>query len=225
MALTGLSLPGRAALAIVLVLVFGCGGRVGGPRETLTGYSEALRRGDYGSAYTMMSASFRDQHSKDDFIRMMKENPDEVRETTARLKNTPGTLDVTAEIEYGLGERLRLVREGDRWRIATNPILFYSQATPGEALRSFVRAYRLKRWGIMLRFVPNRYRELMDESKLRRQFDGENREDVADMMRVLEANLDEPITAKGNEARMPYGERYEVKFVREDGLWKILDID
>jgi hypothetical protein len=45
------------------------------------------------------------------------------------------------------------------------------------------------------------------------------------LMNMLEANIDEPIEPKGNEARMSYGERYEVKFVKEDGAWKIKDLD
>ena len=52
-----------------------------------------------------------------------------------------------------------------------------------------------------------------------------NREQMEVLMNMLEANIDEPIEPKGNEARMSYGERYEVKFVKEDGAWKIKDLD
>ena len=45
------------------------------------------------------------------------------------------------------------------------------------------------------------------------------------MMNMIAANVDEPIADKGNEARMRYGERYEIKFVREDSVWKIEDLD
>jgi hypothetical protein len=77
----------------------------------------------------------------------------------------------------------------------------------------------------MLRFVPNKYREKMDVPKMREQFAGAHQQEVAIRMNMLEANLGEPIVDKNNEARMPYGERYEVKFQREDGDWKIKDID
>jgi hypothetical protein len=120
---------------------------------------------------------------------------------------------------------MRLVREDGRWRIASNPIQFYSLATPRDALRSFIRAYRLKRWDVMLQFVPAKYRERMSVEKMREQFDGVRREEIASMMNMLEANIDEPIEDKGTEARMPYGDRYEVKFVREEGLWRVQDLD
>ena len=44
-------------------------------------------------------------------------------------------------------------------------------------------------------------------------------------MNTLEANVDEPITEHGNDARMSYGDRFEVKFVKEDGVWKLKDLD
>jgi hypothetical protein len=44
-------------------------------------------------------------------------------------------------------------------------------------------------------------------------------------MNTLEANIEEPITERGNNARMQYGERFEVKFVKEDGVWKLKDLD
>lgn len=215
-------------ISAALVLVFaaaGCGSSAKGPGAALDAYSKALRKQDYAAAYELMSSSFRDKHSREEFVRMMKENSQEASETAERLRVKPTDVAVTAEFRYGLGDRMRLVREGDRWRIASNPIQFYSQATPREALRSFVRAYKLKRWDVMLRFVPNVYRERMNVDKLRRQFEGDSREDVDVMMKMLEANIDEPIIDKGNEARMTYGDRYEVKFIREDGLWKIRDID
>jgi hypothetical protein len=156
---------------------------------------------------------------------MMKENPKEVAETVDQLGRTRTSVVIHAELRYGSGERMRLLREGGDWHVATNPIQFYSQATARDALRSFLRAYRLKRWDIMLRFVPNQYRERMNADTLRRQFEGEDAAEMSERMKALEANIDAPISDKGDEARMPYGDRHEVTFVREDGLWKLQDLD
>jgi hypothetical protein len=211
-------------LAFALVLQ-ACNGGSAGPTSTLDRYAEALKKKDYSRAYDMMSADFRAKYSREDFVRMMRDNPQEVRETAQRLEQGHRDVEVTAEFRYGLGDSMRLVREGDTWRIASDPVAFYSQATPREALRSFVRAYRLERWDIMLRFVPKDYREKMTVEKLREQFQGQHRDEIALMMNMIEANLDEPIDDKGNEARMPYGERFEVAFVREEGLWRIKDLN
>lgn len=220
------AMPGMRHIILVLAALAGCGGTgANGPGSAIERYRAALERKDFAVAYDLMSSSFRARHTREEFVRMMEEHPGEVGETVAQLGRPHQEVEIRAELRYGQDERLRLVREDDRWHIATNPIRFYGQATPREVLRSFLRAHRLERWDVMLRLVPDRYREHMDADMLRQQFQGEHRDDMTLLMGILEANAEEPITEKGNEARMPYGERYEVEFIREDGLWKILDID
>ncbi|MCX5747928.1 MAG: hypothetical protein NT062_36150 [Proteobacteria bacterium] len=197
-----------------------------GPTATLDVYGRALRNKDFRAAYELMSTSFRSKVSPEDYIRTMRENAREVDETAQRLnEGKRGTLEVSAEFEYGIGDQMRLVQEGGGWRIASNPLAFYEQSTPLGALRSFVRAYKLQRWDVMLRFVPNAYREKMDAPKMMAQFTGPSRENIELLMNALEQNLDEPVAVHGNEASMRYGDKFEVKFLKEDGVWKLKDLD
>src|SRR5438067_4491816 len=206
------------------MLALGCAPS-SGPSQTLDKYGRALKNHDFGESYDQMSSSFRSKVSRDDYVRMMRDNPREVDETADRLRGKHGSLEVSAEFEYGLGDQMRLVQEDGEWKIATNPLGFYDQTTPKAALRSFLRAYRLERWDIMLRFVPNQYREKMDAAKMKAQFTGPSKDSMETLMNSLEANVDESITERGNDARMQYGDRYEVKFVKEDGVWKLKDLD
>jgi len=203
----------------------GCNHAATQPNRALDSYGKALRDHDFDTAYAMMSSSFKAKVSRDDFVRMMRDSPNEVNDTARRLDKHPSHTEVSADFDYGLGDTMHLVQEGGHWRIASNPLAFYDQTSPRAALRSFIRAYRLQRWDVMLRFVPDKYRAKMDVDKMKDQFQGANREQMEVLMNMLEANIDEPIDPKGNEARMSYGERYEVKFVREDGAWKIKDLD
>jgi len=82
----------------------------------------------------------------------------------------------------------------------------------------------LKRWDVALRFVPNEYKKFMREKDIETEFEGPNREDNSTYLQLLRTNLDSPIEQQGDGARMPFGDRYEVKFKREDGLWKIEDL-
>jgi hypothetical protein len=211
-------------LLISAVLAAGCA-RSTGPSQTLDHYGVALKNHDFGQAYELMSSSFRSKVSRDDYVRMMRDNPREVDETADRLRGKRGSLEVSAEFEYGLGDQMRLVQEDGHWKVASNPLAFYDQSSPKSTLRSFLRAYRLERWDIMLRFVPNAYREKMDAAKMKMQFTGGSKEQMEALMNTLEANVDEPIIERGNDARMSYGDRYEVKFVKEDGVWKLKDLD
>src|SRR3954464_5562733 len=221
-----------AGFVVVVGLGFGLGlvgaaacARGTGPDQTLDRYGLALKNHDFAAAYDLMSSGFRVKTSREDYVRMMRDNDREANETADRLRGKKGSMEVSAEFEYGLGDTMRLVQEGGQWRIATNPLGFYDQSTPKAALRSFIRAYRLERWDVMLRFVPNLYREKMDAGQMKTQFTGASKEQVETLMNTLEANVDEPITERGNDARMSYGDRFEVKFVKEDGVWKLKDLD
>lgn len=154
---------------------------------------------------------------------MLKDNSEEATQTADRLALESSQVAISAEFHYGLDEHMRLVKEDGQWRIASNPLSFYSQKTPRDAVRSFVRAYTLKKWEIMLRFVPTSYRERMTVDMVRLQFEGPRKEAMADMMDKLRANLNGATAhaQKGNQARLRYGESYEIEFIREQGLWKI----
>jgi hypothetical protein len=214
----------RLLLVVVLSLAASCGGNKG-PSQTLDRYGRSLKNRDFGAAYDLMSSSFRGKVSREDYVRMMRDNVREVDETADRLRGKKGSLEVSAEFAYGLGDKMLLVQEGGKWRIATNPLGFYDQSTPRNTLRSFLRAYRLERWDVMLKFVPNAYREKMDVGKMKAQFTGPSKEPMDNLLMTLEANVDEPIIERGNDAKMSYGDRFEVRFVKEDGLWKLKDLD
>jgi len=212
---------------MLYIMVFvGLGGCASssGPTSAVSEYRQALEKRDYSAAYQMMSERFRARHSKKEFIRTLKANPREVAHTVRQMKKIGDSAEIGAELRYGLSESLRLVWRKGRWQIETDPTAYYSQASPRDALRSFVRAYQLKRWDILLRFVPDDYRKRMNVTLLRKQFEGSGHEDIVGMMGILAASLDRPIEDKGDEARMKYGDRSEVQFVFEGGSWKIRDL-
>lgn len=222
-----ISAPRHVTVAVTLALAAAaCGPGGPGPSGTLDRYSRSLKDHDFGRAYELMSSAYRAKVSKEEFVRLMRDNPREVSETADRLSGRRGSIEVSAEFEYGLGDSMHLVQEDGSWRVATNPLGFYDQTTPRAALRSFLRAYRLQRWDVMLRFVPTKYREKMDVEKLRAQFDGGAKDEMEELMNALEANVDEPILERGGtSARMAYGQHSEVKFTKEDGVWKLQDLD
>ncbi|MCC6749594.1 MAG: hypothetical protein IT371_18155 [Deltaproteobacteria bacterium] len=195
------------------------------PEQVLVAYAKALSAGNYDAAYELMSLSFRQRYDRKEFLRMLRENPDEVRMSVRQLQEVPEQARVEARFEYGEGDAFLMVVEDGHWKLASDPLDFYSQRTPAEALRSFVRAMERRRYEIVLRFVPAKWAESMTVEKLRKQWEGEKREEVDRMLKTLRANLNAPIRETGDIATMPYGDKYEVRFVREDSLWKIEDPD
>ena len=95
----------------VFVVVLAACSHGPGPGSTLDKYGRALKNHDYGAAYDLMSAGYRGKVSKDDYVRMMRDNPREVDETADRLRGKHGSMEVSAELVYGLGDQMRLVQE------------------------------------------------------------------------------------------------------------------
>ena len=63
----------RHVLLAASLTLAGCGGGPG-PNQTLDNYGRALKNHDFGAAYDLMSASFRAKVSRDDYVRMMRDN-------------------------------------------------------------------------------------------------------------------------------------------------------
>ena len=117
----------RALLGLALVLAACTPPQ--GPAKTLDHYSRSLKNHDFAAAYDLMSSSFRAKVSREEYVRMMRDNPREVDETAQRLNGKHGSMEVSAEFEYGLGDTMRLVNEGGTWKIASNPLAFYDQSS------------------------------------------------------------------------------------------------
>ncbi|MFH2007209.1 MAG: hypothetical protein ABI333_11530 [bacterium] len=211
--------------ALLLLGGTGCPHQVATPKSTLKAYIAALETGDFARAYDLMSQSFRKEYDRDEFISHHKRNPKDVKKNISELKQGPAKLEVQARYSYGEGNNVSLVREGGAWKLALDPVSFYSQRTPEEAIRSFVRALQRRRYRILLRFVPNQWRKVMSVQDTQRLFSKEQIEDTRQLIRNLKANLTNKIDVKGDDAYMLYGDSYKVQFKREDGVWKIVDAD
>jgi hypothetical protein len=204
----------------VFAAVFALGGcatpRPNGPTDTVAAFETALAQGRLDDAYALMSAGYKEAHDKEAFERSL--GPAE-RRAAARWK--PGKVELRAEVHLADGETLPLVEESGAWRFARDPLDFYPQRAPDEALRSFLRAVEHKRWDVVLRFVPEKYRSQVTAEAVRERWEGERKQELAQQLAQVRAHLNEPIEIAGDEARLVVAERKQVKLVREEGLWKI----
>lgn len=205
--------------AALLLLVTGCAHHApAGPDDTVRAFAAAVAAGRTDEAYALMSAEYRAGHGRDAFVRSLPSPSSRGQSALGRLS---GHAQLRAEVELGDGERLSLVQEPDGWRFARDPLDLYPQRAPDEALRSFVRAVERKRWDVVLRFIPQKYRNTITAETLQKSWEGERRTELMAQLATARAHLDEPIELVGDEARLPLGERKQAKLVREDGVWKI----
>jgi hypothetical protein len=226
--------PVFAALAAVAFAVgsasslaaTGCGApRAEDPQSVLHAYSRALDEGRADDAYRMLSEEARRGISLEAFRRMVKDNPEEVREIAKALARPTATPVVTATVTSSNGQELQLVLENGKWRVEATAIDLYAQDTPRHAIQGFVRAVERKRYDVVLKFVPDSHKEGLDPSKLKTAWEGHDKEEIEQVVSSLKQALPTAsIEETGDRATMAYGAG-TMQLVRERGLWKIEDFD
>lgn len=224
--------PTRVGLPWLLVAfstgVFGCasGGAGENPDRVLSAYSHAIREGRAADAYALLSDDAKKSIPFESFQKILRDNPDEVRELSQALDRRSGPPRVTATVTAPNGQSVLLVYEGGAWRIDGSAIDLYSQATPEAAVLAFVRAFENRRYDVLLRFVPDSERAGLSAELLRQAWEeGEQRAELERLTQALKAALP---TAQfeilGDRATMAYGAGGTVELVREHGVWKLEDL-
>jgi hypothetical protein len=213
-------------VALLAVALSGCGPKTiatveEAPDGALSRYLAAVRETRFADAYAMMSAAYRKDHDQATFERTLREHKEDVDVAAARLRAGGATVELRAEARYGDGETLPLVVEDGTWRIAADPLDFYPQSTPSEALRSFVRAVDKKRYDVVYRFVPGRHRSSFTVEQLRARWEGDKSAELADELAEVRSHLADPLEIQGDQARLALGEKREARLVREQGVWRI----
>lgn len=214
----------RARAGLLLVGVLACAHKQEGPAGTLQLYGAALGRGDYRAAYALTSTAFQQRTSFEVFAAGFAANANDSMAFGKQVAADAHKVPPRVELQLPLGETLPLVLEAGRWRVDGPLLEPWGQRTPRAALRTFVRALEQRRYDVLARLVPARYRAGMTTDKLRQYWE-ERGEETRALLARLRAAIATPIVEAGDEARMPYGAELEVHFVREGGLWKVEDPD
>lgn len=214
------------AIAVGMGSGLGCVGSHGAdPQSVMRAYSHALEESRADDAYRMLSEEARRGISLEAFRRMMKDNPEEVREIARALARPSAAPVVTATITSESGHELELVLEGGKWRIEATAIDLYPQDTPRHAVQGFARALERKRYDVILKFVPDGHKQGLDAAKLKAAWEGYDKEEMGRVLTSLKQALPTAtIEEAGDRASMPYGAG-TMQLVRERGLWKIEDFD
>jgi hypothetical protein len=213
-----------AAFATVVALgaiAAGCAHPAAGPGATAAAFGAAIERGDLKTAYGLLSADARKRLPYEAFAALLASDAAEARAFGRRLGTEAARAPARAEVALAPGETVPLVLEDGQWRIEGPAYEPWAQSTPRAALRTFIRALDERRYDVVLRLVPNRYRGDLTVEKLRQYWEQERKDEHVALLTRLRAAAGAPIVESGDEARMPYGPEREVRFVREEGRWKI----
>ncbi|MBX3227115.1 MAG: hypothetical protein KIT84_35735 [Labilithrix sp.] len=214
------------AILLSSALAAGCGGKTAeDPHSVLRSYSRALDEGRAEDAYRMLSEEARRGISLEAFRRMVKDNPEEVREIAKALSRPTARPVVTATVTSANGQELQLVLENGKWKVEATAIDLYAQDTPRHAIQGFIRAVERKRYDVVLKYVPDGHKEGLDAAKLKGAWEGHDKEEIDQVVAgVKQALPSATIEETGDRATMAYSQG-TMQLVRERGLWKIEDFD
>jgi hypothetical protein len=214
-------LPGVLAVASVA-----CGPQhANDPSSVLHAYARALEDGRADDAYAVLSDEARRGISLEAFRRMVKDDPDGVREIAKALERPTAAPVVTATVTSPSGQELNLVLEDGKWRIDASTIDLYAQDTPRHAIQGFIRAIEHKRYDMVMRYVPETHKEGLDATKLQSAWEGHEKQEIEQVVGGLKQALPSAtIEETGERATMPYGAG-AMQLVKEHGLWKIENFD
>jgi hypothetical protein len=213
------------ALAAFALAAAACARQAPGPADTLAAFGAAVERKDFAAAYELTTKDFRGRVPFAAFRAGFEDGGGETQGLGRQLRAEVAKRPLRVEVDLDLGEPVSVVDEGGRWRVDGAPYEPWSQRTPRAALRSFVRALEQRRYDIVLRLAPTRHRAGLTVDSLREYWEGTGKEENVQLLARLRAAIRAPIIETGDEAHMPYGDKAEVSFVREDGAWKIEDPD
>jgi len=216
----------RVALCLALAA---CGaGQANMPQATLRSYADALAEGRADDAYNMLSADTKRAITREAFRDVVKRNRDEALAIGRTLARDPGDPYITAKVRLKNGDEITMVYEDGRWRVEGDALDFYSQATPRQAIVGFIRAFKKKRWDMLVRYAPDSHKEGLSPERLAQAWgDGKPEgEDLKHRLEEIETALPSAqIEETGDRATfVSPGGSATVLFVREHGAWKVEDV-
>ena len=195
------------------------------PASVLRAYARALEDSRADDAYRLLSDEARRGISLEAFRRMVKDDPEGVKEIARALERPTAAPVVTATVTSTSGQELNLVLEDGKWRVDASTIDLYAQDTPRHAITGFIRAVEHKRYDIVMRYVPEGHKEGLDATKLQSAWEGHEKQEIEQVLAGLKQALpSSTIEETGERATMPYGAG-AMQLVREHGLWKIENFD
>ncbi|MBI2390047.1 MAG: hypothetical protein HYV09_10700 [Deltaproteobacteria bacterium] len=226
--------PLRPVLASVLAVALslglqGCGAPMANsPRATLRAYADALAEGRADDAWAMLSEDTKKTITKERFREIVKHNREEALDIGKTLARDPGDPYVTAKIPLKNGDVITMVYEDGKWRVEGDALDFYSQATPRQAIVGFIRAFKKKRWDILVRYTPDAHKEGLSPERLQQAWGPDKPEgkQLGDRLAEIEQALPSAqIEETGDRATLVLsGSGGSVLFVREHGAWKVEDV-
>ncbi len=216
----------RATISGGLLLVLGgCVNQGPVAEDALKNYRRALVARDSSAIWELSDKHLQAQQDKAQFQRFLKKNPRLFEEAQTSLPELSiASLKHYAELTFEDGRKLRLVKETEGWKVAEGGIFSPRFHTPEATLRTFFFA-ATGHLGLLRKVIPEEYvQKYQSDSQLGRHLYSLKAR-IALAEQELGAIVEGQAEVEEDSAWLRYGDGKMVTFVRQQGRWRVIDLE
>ena len=209
--------------SITILLSLGSACTTATPQQSLNSYYSALKAGNAAKLRVLSDSEFQQVHDVESLKKYLQDHAEDMKSLVELLEEAPVATSVRSTIELKSGHVVHLVLQSGKWKIRAGGIPVDRYDSPRASLSTFFRAYRDGRLSVL--------RDLIPKSHASRYLDDEQLEKHLDLIRnrveAAENRLPSKLTVveDGDNAQIPYGDGFLVRFIREGNIWKISDLE
>jgi hypothetical protein len=205
----------RAAALAAVALTVGCAHAprhaASDPGALLGLWADAVTRDQPVAAYKLLSPTLRAHLTEGDFTTAWRTALPDLQAQRDALRARALLRSATGELPDG--RALPLVRDGERWRLASARPSAIGGETPEDTVRRLLAAVEARDFDAILGLLAEPLRSTVEQA-------------VADRVERLKTALRRgPLDSAGTPARIRYDSRYHIDLVQENGKWRIADFN
>ncbi len=200
-------------VAVVVVSALGCATtRPSAPEVAARDFAEAAQRGDADAIYELLTSEAQREHGREGTRARVEESRRELGEMGAAIAQGELTVETRAVVRFADGERAELAVEDGEYRIELADALPSRASTPEAALAAFRAALARRSYAAVFRLLSAETRAAIER-------------DVAALVEGLEEPETLEVEVDGDRAtvRLPGGSLVGLR--REDGVWRVEDLN
>lgn len=182
------------------------------PKDAALAYADAAARGDAAALHEMLSVRGQKALSREDVARLVKDERVELAEQAKALRGPGTTTTIRATVRYPDGETASLSVEDGELRVMAADALPSGARTPEEALGELRRVLARRSYAGLVRVLSESTRSALEAE-----------------LRSLVEGLAEPealeVEVRGETATVTVPGGHRVKLRREEGVWRVDDLE
>lgn len=182
------------------------------PRSVAQSWARAVEHGDANAAQALLDERGRRAHGQKGVAESLRQHRKELLETARATTSSGARLETTATVSFRDDRAARVVVEEGRYRIAAAGAFPAAAVTPLDAIRELREVLRRRSFAGLSRVLSRDTGRTLEAG-------------VQDLVNALDepSTLDIDVEGRRAVARLPGGQQIEL--VREDGVWRVKDID